>query len=197
MTLHRLDDQDAPLRGVPMTAEDFERLISSEASRRYELIDGVLYDMTGSSPEHSDLAGQIDFQFRLQLGRSGPCRTHRDQYVAIPGSSPLCPDVVLTCDVADRDKDKRLKPFRIQSPLIVVEVLSPSTEKFDRGEKFARYQLCPTLEVYILASQYEPHIEVYRRANAWQQEIFTAGQNIHLDQLDLELPIDEIYEEVF
>ncbi len=117
--------------------------------------------------------------------------------MAIPGSTPLVPDVVLTCDRGDWDDDKIAKPFRIQSPLIVVEILSPSTEKRDRGTKFARYQTCSTLEVYILASQYEPRIEIYRRENDWQQEIFTAGQTIHLDQLDLELSIDEIYEGVF
>lgn len=196
MAQHQFEDE-APLHGVPMTEEDFERLISQETPYRYELINGILYNMTGSSPEHSDLAGQIEFQFRLQLGRSGPCRSHRDQYVAIPGSTPLCPDVVVTCDIGDRDKDRRSRPFRIQSPLIVVEVLSPSTRKRDRETKFALYRSCSTLEVYILASQDEPRMEVYRSSNDWQKEVFTAGQTVHLDQLDLELPIDEIYEGVF
>ena len=195
MAQHQFEDE-APLHGVPMTEEDFERLISQETPYRYELINGILYNMTGSSPEHSDLAGQIEFQFRLQLGRSGPCRSHREQYVAIPGSTPLCPDVVVTCDIGDRDKGRRSRPFRIQSPLIVVEVLSPSTRKRDRETKFALYRSCQTLEVYILASQDEPRMEVYRRSSDWQKEVFTAGQTVHLDQLDLELPIDEIYEGV-
>lgn len=187
-------DEDLPPVGVPMSDEDFERLISGETDRKYELIDGVLYDMTGSTPEHSSLAGQIDFLFRLQLGKSGPCRTHRDQYVAIPGHKPVCPDVVLTCDLGDWNKDKRLKPFRIQSPLIVVEVLSPGTEAYDRAGKFERYQKCETLEVYVLVSQTQRLVEVYRLENNWQQELFTAGQTIHLDQLDLEFAVDEIYE---
>lgn len=104
--------------------------------------------------------------------------------------------MVLTCDRADWDKDKRLKPFMIQSPLIVVEVLSPSTERYDRTEKFARYMTCPTLEVYILVSQDEQHVEVYRRSTGWRQERFSAGQTINLDQLDLELPVESIYEGV-
>ncbi len=180
-----------------MSESDFERLISDETDFRYELIDGLLYNMTGSSPAHSDIAGQIEFLLKLQLGRRGPCRTHHEQYVAIPGSTPLCPDVVLTCDPGDWDKDKRSKPFRIQSPRLVVEVLSPSTEKRDRKYKFTSYQACPTLEVYMLASQYEPRIEVYRLANDWHEEVFTDGQTIHLDQLNLKLSIDEIYEGVF
>jgi Uma2 family endonuclease len=187
--------EDEPRTGVPMSDEDFERLISAETARKYELIDGILYDMTGSTPEHSSIAGRIDHLFQLQMARSGPCRTHRDQYVAIPGHKPVCPDVVLTCNIADWSKQYRSKPFRIHSPLIVVEVLSPgSTEDYDRNGKFERYRLCETLEVYILVSQTEHLVEVFRESNNWQKEIFTDGQTIHLEQLDLEFAIDDIYE---
>ena len=82
MVQDRFEDLDVPLVGVPMSEDDFERLISGELSRRYELLAGILYDMTGFSPQHSELAGRIDFQFRLQMLRSGPCRTHRDQYLS-------------------------------------------------------------------------------------------------------------------
>jgi Uma2 family endonuclease len=197
MVLQQRHDDEPSLHGIPMDEDAFERLIAGETSYKYELIDGMLYNMTGSSPKHSDIAGQIEFQLKLQLGRRGPCRVHHEQYVAIPGHTPLCPDVVLTCDRGDWDDGKTSRPYRIQSPLIIVEVLSPSTEKHDRTVKFALYRLCPTLKVYVLASQYEPCIEVYRKENEWQQEIFTSGQTAHLDQLDLELVVDEIYEGVF
>jgi Uma2 family endonuclease len=190
------NSQRYDLQGISMTEEAFERLLSVESPYRYELIDGVVYDMTGSTPEHSVIASNVEALLREQLGRSGPCRVHHDQYVAIPGKPPVVPDVVLTCDRADWDKDKRLKPFMIQSPLIVVEVLSPSTERYDRTEKFARYMRCPTLEVYFLVSQDEQHIEVYRRSMGWQQERFSAGQTVKLEQLDLELPVGSIYEGV-
>ena len=145
--------QQYDLHGIHMTEEAFERLISVESPYRYELINGIVYDMTGSTPEYSVIASNIEILLREQLGRSGPCHTHRGQYVAIPGKPPVVPDVVLTCDLADWDKDKRLKPFMIRSPLIVFEVLSPTTERYDRTEKFTRYMRCPTLEVYILVSQ--------------------------------------------
>lgn len=185
------------MHGIPATEEAFERLISVESPYRYELIDGQVYAMTGSSPEHADIAGNMYLLFREQMHQCGPCHVYQDQYVAIPGKPPVVPDVVLTCDISDRDKDKRLKPFKIQSPLIVVEVLSPSTEKYDRGEKFVGYQLCPTLEVYILVSQDEKYVEVYRRENDWRQERFSADQVIKLDRLDLEFPLASIYEGVF
>ena len=184
------------LHGIRMTEEAFERLISVESPYRYELIDGVGYDMTGSTPEHSAISSNVEGLLRGQLGISGPCRIHRDQYVAIPGKPPVVPDVVLTCDLADWDKDKRLKPFMIQSPLIVIEVLSPSTERYDRTEKFARYMRCPPLEVYILVSEDEQYVEVYRRSTGWKQERFSDGQTIKPEQLDLELPVESIYEGV-
>ncbi len=147
--------QSDDIHSIPMTEDAFKQMIAVESEYRYELIDGFVYDMTGSTPEHSAIIENIVSLFREQLGRSDPCRTHRDQYVLIPGKPPVVPDVVLTCDRGDWDEDKRLKPFMIRSPLIVVEVLSPSTERYNRTEKFARYMRCKTLEVYMLVSQNE------------------------------------------
>src|SRR6202035_4198683 len=101
--------QHYDLHGIHMTEEAFERLISVESPYRYELIDGVVYDMTGSTPEHSVIASNIETLMREQLGKTGPYRTHRDQYVVIPAKHPVVSDVVVTCDRADWDKDKRLK----------------------------------------------------------------------------------------
>jgi Uma2 family endonuclease len=185
------------LHGIPMTEEAFEHLIGIESPYRYELIDGIVYDMTGSSPEHADIGHNIAALLKEQLGKSGPCRVYQEQYVAIPGYAPVVPDGVVTCDIADRDKKKRLKPFKVRSPRIVCEVLSPSTENYDRTEKFARYRCCPMLEVYVLVSQDEPYVEVYRRAKNWRPEYFSADQIAKLDQLDLELPLTSIYEGVF
>ena len=184
------------MHSIPMTEEAFNLLLTVESPYLYEFIDGIVYDMTGSTPEHGAIASNIEFLIRKQIGRNGPCRVHHNQYVLIPDKPPVVPDVVLTCDRGDWDEDKRLKPFMIRSPLIVVEVLSPSTERYNRIEKFARYMRCTTLEVYILVSQDEQHVEIYRRSTGWIQERFSAGQIINLDQLDLELPIESIYEGV-
>jgi len=179
---------------VPMSYEDFERRISEETEFRFEWIDGAVYNMTGSSPKHSAIATRFDFLFNQQIGFRGPCRTHRDEYVRIPDRPVVVPDVVLTCDPIDWDEDKHSKPYRIQSPLVVVEVLSPNTMKYDRREKFSRYKLCPTLEVHILAHQNKPLVEVSRRANNWEKEVFSAGQTIELEQCNLKFPVDRIYE---
>ncbi|GER91960.1 hypothetical protein KDW_61220 [Dictyobacter vulcani] len=114
-----------PQHGVPVTEEGFEQLISLEGPYRYEFIDGFMYDMTGSSPEHADISSNLEYLLKEQLERSGPCRVYRALYVFIPGQPSVVPDVVVTCDIGDRDKEKRMRPFKIRSPLIAIEVLSP------------------------------------------------------------------------
>ncbi|MGZ3643957.1 MAG: Uma2 family endonuclease, partial [Ktedonobacteraceae bacterium] len=79
-------------------------MISAESPYSYEFIDDVAYNTTGSTPEHSAISSNIESLLREQLDRSGPCRVHHDQYVAIPGKPAVVPDVVLTCDLADWDK---------------------------------------------------------------------------------------------
>src|SRR5579859_1331410 len=183
-----------------MSMEAFEEFIDMpeiDEHKHYELIGNILCDMIPPSLEHSDLSYNITELFKIQLGKTGPCRVYQEQRVSIPDRPSVEPDVVLTCNIADRDKNQRGKRHRIQSPLIVVEILSPSTEDFDRHEKFDRYKLCPSLEVYILVSQEKRHVEVYRKSNEWKKEIFTDNQTFTTDQLDLEFPLDDIYEGVF
>jgi Uma2 family endonuclease len=199
MALQRIDDydEDGPLYGIPMTREAFEALISIEGPYNYELLGGRVYAMAPPSPEHSVISANITEILRAQLGKRGPCRVYQEQYVAIPGNNPSCqPDVVMTCDERDWDKKKRLMPFRVRSPRLVVEILSPSTESLDRGEKFARYILCPTLEVYMLVNQAEAYIEVYRQKNNWVEERYTENAVIMLETMNLELPLTAVYEGV-
>ena len=141
----------------------------------------------------------IASSLKSQLGSGTPCRALQEQWVAIPGDNPSAqPDVVVTCNISDWSKKYRKpKHHRIERPLIIVEILSPSTQDFDRNEKFARYTSIATLEVYMLVHQDIEQVEVFRQENGWASEIFTAGQTIHLDQMDLELSLDEIYEGVF
>src|SRR5882762_4568708 len=127
MATHPRSDDTEDLHGIEMSERDFEILINSDPEFHYEWHDGIVYNMSGCSPEHSDITSNITESLRIQFGKTGPCRVYQEQYVQIPGQrAPVSPDVVLTCNIADRDKKQRLKPFRVTSPLIVVEVLSPS-----------------------------------------------------------------------
>jgi Uma2 family endonuclease len=184
------------LHGIPMTEEAFELVMSVESPYHYEWIDGIIYNMAPPSPAHSYIAGSLEGLLRDQIGTDGPCRVFREQTVIIPDRPSVTPDVVLTCDPADWDNENLFQPSKFKSPLIVIEILSPSTRLFDRTEKFDRYKRCSSLEAYILVTQNKRHVEVYQRVRDWQQELYTEDQVIQFDQLDLELPLDAIYKGV-
>ncbi|GCE50566.1 Uma2 family endonuclease [Thermosporothrix hazakensis] len=200
MTQHnRYQDYSEHEGRIEATYDAFERLIKGESQRHYEFMhydpasgEGTIVDMTGSSPAHADLSGNMYLQLRRQLKGSGPCRVYMEQYVIMPGEPSSVPDIVVTCDVNDyRDKTS----LRIRSPELIVEVLSPSTEKFDRTEKFERYKKSETFNTYILVHQDRVEVEVYTRQKNWEPEIYTAG-SIKIDFLDLEIDIDELYTDV-
>lgn len=184
------------MRGIPMTQEAFELVLGVESPYHYEWIDGTIYYMAPPSPEHSFIAGNLEGLFRKQIGTRGPCRVFRDQSVLVPDRPSVTPDLVMTCDPIDWDKDKRLQPYKVQRPRIVIEILSPSTQSFDRKEKFERYRCCPSLEVYMMINQYQRQVKVYQRCRDWQEEVYVADQVVEFDHLDLELPLDAIYEGV-
>ncbi len=184
------------VRGIPMTQEAFELVLSVESSYRYEWIDGMIYNMAPPSPAHSIIADNLVALFRGQIGMEGPCCVFREQSVLVPDRAYMTPDIILTCDPADCDEDRLFESSPFQSPLLVIEILSPSTQSFDRKEKFECYKCCPSLEVYVLVAQKKRHVEVYQRCRDWQKEVYEADQIIQFDPLDLELPLKDIYKGV-
>jgi Uma2 family endonuclease len=116
--------------------------------------------------------------------------------VQIAESAYFFPDVTVSCDVTDRRRGIKL----IRSPRIVVEVLSPSTEKFDRGEKFLAYQACPTITEIVLVSQFAPYVEIWRRdehdAAIWHYAHYSIGAEVEFTSVDIRLPMADIYREV-
>jgi Uma2 family endonuclease len=104
------------------------------------------------------------------------------------------PDVVVTCDEQDLASTSVLR-----SPLLVVEVLSPGTERKDRAEKFDWYRACPSIQEIVLVRTEHQLVEVYRRRSAerqWLLQIYGPGENIELKSLDLEVSMERIYEEI-
>jgi len=200
MALHyEYEEPEPPVHGLAMTVEAFEELIEQDGPYRYEMIGGLVYNMAPPSQEHTTISFNITKIFKDQLGSGTPYRVFQEQLVAIPNHKPSKqPDVVVTCNIADWSKKYRKAKFhRIERPLIVVEILSPSTQDLDRTEKFTHYTSIPSLEIYMLVSQDEEQVEIFRRENNWVSEIFTSGQTILLVQMDLEVPLAEIYQDVF
>jgi Uma2 family endonuclease len=158
---------------------------------KHEYINGAVYAMAGASEAHNLLAGNIFFHLFGHL-RGSPCKVFMsDMKVQIKTASTECfyyPDVVVSCDATDNHEYYKIKP------LVIVEVLSESTSRTDRGEKFYNYQQLDSLQEYLLVEQNRRQIEVYARANQWQAMIST--EVVTLRALNLTLSLDDIYERV-
>ncbi len=167
------------------------------AHEKHELIDGEIVAMSGGSPQHVLIANNIGGELRSLL-RLGPCRVFgSDLRVQISDSDLYTyPDVTVVCESPRFEDDRR---DSLVNPLVIFEVLSDSTESYDRGEKFARYRTLPSLADYVLVSQKRPLVEHFHRQGdgSWLLRAFGAGERLPLPSLGCEIAVDEIYLKVF
>ncbi len=159
---------------------------------RHELIDGEVYAMTGGTVNHSRIG--LKFGALLDNHLSGSkCQTlNSDCRVNIVQSNNYTyPDVSVTCD----DRDKTTTKY-ITYPCLIIEVLSSSTEAYDRGGKFRMYRQNPILQDYVLVSFEQIEIDLYRKTETGSWEIinYQAGDTIELKSVNLTFPIERIYE---
>ena len=161
---------------------------------RHEYVAGAVYAMAGASEEHNDLAGNLFAALRAHL-RGGPCKVFIvDMKVRLAvGREEVFyyPDVLVACD--SRDTERHHKRF----PKVVIEVLSPETERTDRREKFMAYTGIETLEEYVLVAQDRREVTVFRRAKQWAAEVLKApGDQLTLSSLNFSASLDAVYEGV-
>ncbi|HEX4953460.1 MAG TPA: Uma2 family endonuclease [Thermoanaerobaculia bacterium] len=167
------------------------------APERHELIDGEVVAMSGGTRRHALIAGKlIRVLGNALLGR--PCDVFgSDLRVRIPASDLYTyPDVSVVCGESRLEDEQ---DDTLENPLVIFEVLSDSTESYDRGEKFARYRTLPSLAEYVLVSQKRPLVEHFQRQGdgSWLLRTFEAGESMPLPALGCELAVDEIYLKVF
>ncbi len=159
---------------------------------RHELIDGEVYAMTGGTVNHSQIAVKFISLLDNHLGGSG-CKTlNSDCRVNIVESNNYTyPDLSVTCD----NRDKATTKY-ITYPCLLVEVLSQSTEAYDRGGKFRMYRQNPILQDYVLVSSEKIEIDLYRKTESGSWEIinYQVGDTIELKSVNLTFPIERIYE---
>ena len=147
-----------------MTAPKQPELVSIadylEAERyspvKHEYVDGHVYAMTGTSKVHNLIVGNLAGILRNHLW-GGPCQVYTSDIKVQAGTRFYYPDVVVTCLPSD-------DPYVETNPLLIIEVLSDSTERIDREEKRLAYQSIATLQEYVLVSQDRRKIQLYRRA---------------------------------
>jgi Uma2 family endonuclease len=173
-----------------LTPEDY--LIWEEQQlEKHEYIDGQVYAMSGGSINH----GRIAIRFTAMFD------AHLDGRNCIPGNSDIkvkiaqtnnytYPDASVTCD--ERDK---MNGTYISYPCLIVEVLSPSTEAYDRGGKFRIYRQNPALQDYLLVSSTSIAIDLYQKTETGQWLIinYQPGDVVELKSIDLSFPIEQVY----
>lgn len=161
---------------------------------KHELIDGRVYAMSGGSKNHSEIAGNFLAIIKPHLRGSG-CKTYNSdcRLNIVNTCNYTYPDLSVTCDSRDTSSTQY-----ITYPCLIVEVLSPSTEAYDRGKKFEKYRCNPNLVDYVLVSSEEMAIDIYHKNEAgdWLFLSYRAGDIVELTSIGLTVVIEQIYEEV-
>jgi Uma2 family endonuclease len=161
---------------------------------RYEYVNGEVFAMTGGTIPHNDIALNFYTALRPHV-RSRGCRVNvSDVKVQVSPKSPYYyPDVIVSCDPQDLNARKF-----IQKPKLIAEVLSPGTSAKDRGEKFINFLKMPSLQEYILIDSEQIFVERYCRGEGrmWLYYPYTAGDIVTLSSIELEFPIELLYEDV-
>jgi Uma2 family endonuclease len=167
-----------------------------EQPGKHEYHLGEIFAMAGGKPRHNYLSGRAMVVFSLAL-MGKPCQAFpSDQSVAIAnGERYVYPDLSIVCG------GFRLQPGTtdvLENPMIIVEVLSASTEKFDRGDKWGAYQKIESLKDYLLVSQSAARIEHYQRQadGSWRYIVAESGGSITLSN-DARMSVDDIYAGAF
>jgi Uma2 family endonuclease len=163
---------------------------------RHEYIGGLVYAMAGTSTVHNIICQNLMIALRSHL-RGKPCRVFMEsvkQRRRIANEDIFYyPDLIVTCD--PRDAEKYFITFPKVLIEVLIEVLSPDTQRIDRREKPLSYIQIESLEEYILVAQDQQEVTVFRRAGNWLPEVANRPQQqLHIPSLDLTVPLEAIYE---
>jgi Uma2 family endonuclease len=173
-----------------LTPEEYLAL-EADSQVRHEYIDGYAYAMAGGSKAHNLISLNIAVELRAQL--TAPCQTFMAdmKVMARENARYYYPDVVVSCDDSND-----LNGDRIELPVLIVEVLSESTESFDRGDKFHDYSRLPSLQAYLLVSSRSYVVDCFQRTTNSQWLVCThvgLQSIIQIECLNLTLSLADIY----
>ncbi len=181
----------APAHSIRYTYDEYLALEAS-SNVKHEFLDGQIYGMAGGTPEHAALAAAVIGLLFPQL-RTGRCRAHdADLRVRTPSGLATYPDVTIVCGPRLRDP---LDEQAVTNPTVIVEVLSRSTEDYDRGDKFEHYKGLLSLRHYVLVSHRERKLEVWTRdGDAFSYTVAVEGAAADLAAIGARLDVRELYE---
>ena len=158
---------------------------------RHEFVDGHVFAMAGASERHNVV--RLNIAGSLNQSIDEPCRVFDgDMKLRIEQTSDVrfyYPDIFVSCATDNDDYVRR-------DAVLIIEVLSPSTERTDRFEKFQAYTSLPMLSEYVIVEQDVPRLEVYRRRTGWDRELFGAGASVTFESIAQTMTMDQIYRRV-
>lgn len=177
-----------------VTVEEYLRLDNESPDVCYDYIDGQLIKCAGGSPQHAEIAANVISILKPFLRGSSCHLFTSDVRIRFSASRYVHPDIAVSCDQRDW-----ADPEAINYPSLVIEVLSPSTEARDRGQKFADYRACSSIREYVLINFAYQAVEVCRREKNpfWSFQTFTSGTDVELTSLGIRFPVADVYEGIF
>jgi len=182
-----------PLRMTEAEYLEFERA----SEYKHEYIAGEVFAMTGASEAHNLITSNVIFALRSQM-RGRPCKVYPgDMRVQIrPSGLYTYPDISVVCGESILADDQHLDT--LTNPMLIIEVLSPSTELYDRGRKFQYYRQIESLREYVLIAQDAPRIERFvRQGDVWQfSDAVGLDASLELPSIGCTLALGDIYEQV-
>ncbi|MBE3562015.1 MAG: Uma2 family endonuclease [Ktedonobacteraceae bacterium] len=172
-----------------MSFEAYLLLDQNSPNVKYEYIDGYAVAMAGGTLDHSILSANMIALLKQALGLKGPCLVHTSDARVKINEKSFHPDAVVSCDIADRGSATYLS-----SPHLIVEALSPSTEAYDRFQKFRYYQESDSLQEYVLVNYRVQLVEVFRLTDdEWVYHSYRAGETVELASLDVSFAVENLY----
>jgi Uma2 family endonuclease len=184
----------ALLQEIPLQTRDEFYEYDARATEKHEFYQGLIYAIAGASPLHGRIVARIVTSLNSRLSHSSCEAVPADQKVrAQDDDLDAYPDVVVYCDDAAFDPEH---PHTLLEPLVLIEVLSPSTNRYDRNAKRDAYLKIPSLREYLVVWQDEIRIEHDFRVEGgnWQKrEYHRRADSVRLGGLEIEFPVEEIY----
>jgi Uma2 family endonuclease len=186
----------ATARHAHYSLEDYVRL-EEYSNVKHEYLDGQIYAIAGGTPAHGAMAVRVSASLLAQL-QGRPCNVYSsDVRIRVTATGlDTYPDVSVVCGGEERDAaDKNA----LINPVVIVEVLSPNTEEYDRGEKLTHYKTIPSLREVVFVSHGERRIEIWRRGHGheWRVDAARRGETGRLESIDCLLAVDELYRDPF
>lgn len=179
-----------------MTVWDFLALDRERFDQKYEFHDGEMVAMSGGSTNHTLMIGNLYASIHAHIKKS-PCGALVEGTLRIENDCYL-PDIMVTCNEPDLTENKNY----VEYPKLVIEVLSPTTETYDRRDKFLRYSKCPSIQEYVLVNWDCMLIQKMTRKGQgpdkmqWIDEWYAKGETLELESIGLSLMVDDVYDKI-